>query len=267
MILAALRLARGGTRADAARSALMVAGMALATGLLLAALTVLSVSGNETGRYHDLIDQAGLRAGTGSAFVLLVIPVLVFLGMCSRIGAATRDRRLAALRLADATPGQVRALTAADAGVWGTAGAVAGLVCFFGVRGVLAGLLDPARPGIPVDVVPPLPAVLAVLVAVPLLAAAAATLALRRVVTNPLGVSRRGFPRAPRPWGLAVLGLGLLTPPALSFVADVGIGTFAVSALLIVVGLVGSATPLTALTGLVLVRLPGPAALLAGRRL
>src|SRR5690606_5687536 len=121
-----------------------------------------------------------------------------FLGQCTRIGAVHRDRRLAGLRLAGATPGQVRRIAALETGL---ACALGSVVATAGAVVVL--LRQWQRP-------PPTAwaAVVVVALAVPVLGGVAGRLALRRVVASPLGQVRRVSPRSGR--GPARLFLGSL---------------------------------------------------------
>jgi hypothetical protein len=127
----ALLLTSGSDRREWWRAALTAVGAALATALCLATVAVASLQG----RYHlrlasGLLDQPGERAGVVLTLLLLLVPVLGFLGQCARIGAVHRDRRLAGLRLAGASPAQVRRIAALEAGLACLIGsAVATLVC------------------------------------------------------------------------------------------------------------------------------------------
>lgn len=99
-----LWLAARGGRTDRTRIALTATMSALAAVALLCAATV-AVIGAEDGPYtSQLLSEAGLHRGVVIAFVLLAVPVLALVGQCSRVGAPARDRRLAAYRLAGATP-------------------------------------------------------------------------------------------------------------------------------------------------------------------
>ena len=86
-----------------------------------------------------------------TALLLLLVPVLAFVGQCARIGALQRERRLAALRLAGATPRQVRRISALETGAAGGLGSLAGVAGFLALRAVLdwggqpAGADDPAQ--------------------------------------------------------------------------------------------------------------------------
>lgn len=278
----ARRLARGGGRAEAVRWALVVLGASLATVLLLSAALVSAVqggldrqtSGLQGVAYRtELLDQSGLRPGVVTALVLMVVPVLVFLGMCARIAAAQRDRRLAAVRLAGADPGQVRLLAALDTAVPAAAGALLGLLAVAVGKGLLESsyqrneaVLGAAR-ALPTDV--PLPPVrtLLVLLLVPALSAASAVLALRRVETTPLGVSRRARP-APGAGGFAVLLGGVVAVVCAPLLGDAALLPLTLGAALLMLGLVSSSSWLTARTGAVAARFARrPALLLAGRRL
>src|SRR5699024_2471845 len=122
-----VRLALAGTRTDTARVALTALSAALATLAALAALTVLAIptppatDGNGARWSHHYANQPlvepGLRGGTAFALLLLMIPVLALAGQCARLGAAARDRRLAAFRLAGASPGQVTRIAVLETGL------------------------------------------------------------------------------------------------------------------------------------------------------
>lgn len=106
-----VRLALAGNRTDAARVALTALSALMAALVVLAALSVLAIqqppgaSGQESEQYtNNLLREPGLRGGTAFAMLLLTIPVLALAGQCARLGAPARDRRLAAFRLAGATP-------------------------------------------------------------------------------------------------------------------------------------------------------------------
>ncbi|MGW3967668.1 FtsX-like permease family protein [Amycolatopsis sp. NPDC005003] len=123
-----------------------------------------------------------------------LVPVFVFVVTSTRLAAAARDRRLAALRLAGADRGQVRRIAAGEALLGSVAGLVAGAGLFLLVRAFVPEITVSAfRGGIfAADVVPDWRLAVLVLPALPLLACAAAVFALRRVVIEPLGVVRRG---------------------------------------------------------------------------
>ncbi|SNT26376.1 FtsX-like permease family protein [Asanoa hainanensis] len=212
-----LRLALAGSRTDGVRVALTGFSALLATLAILSALTVIAIP--ELGAYEHnqryrnaLLDEPGLRAGTVFTLLLLTVPILALAGQCARLGAPARDRRLAALRLAGATPGQATLVAVAETGVAAVLGVAAGLGVFFAARP----LLD--RPGpdglraLPTDVLPEPWQIAVTAVALPLVAALAAALLLRRVVIGPLGVVRRvRRQRAPLPWPGVLIVLGLVS--------------------------------------------------------
>ncbi|MDQ7808936.1 FtsX-like permease family protein [Amycolatopsis sp. A133] len=123
-----------------------------------------------------------------------LVPVFVFVVTSTRLAAATRDRRLAALRLVGADRDQVRRIAAGEALLASVAGLVAGAGLFLLVRALVPAITVSAfRGGIfAADVVPDWRLGVPALLALPLLACAAAVFALRRVVIEPLGVVRRG---------------------------------------------------------------------------
>ncbi|MEU7716903.1 FtsX-like permease family protein [Streptomyces tibetensis] len=189
-------LTRGSDRGEWWRVTLTATGAALATGFALAAVALASLRG----QYNvpvaaGLLDQPGTRSGVIAGLMLLLVPVLGFLGQCARIGAVHRDRRLAGLRLAGAAPWQVRRIAALETG----------LACLLGssvatVFSVLFLLRLWDRPTALAWV-----GIVLVAAGVPLLGAAAGALALRRVVASPLGWVRRVGPRTGRGPGLLFL--------------------------------------------------------------
>lgn len=197
----ALLLTSGSDRREWWRAALTAVGAALATALCLATVAVASLQG----RYHlrlasGLLDQPGERAGVVLTLLLLLVPVLGFLGQCARIGAVHRDRRLAGLRLAGASPAQVRRIAALEAGLACLIGsAVATLVC--------TGVLLRRWQNPPATV---WAGCAGVALAVPVVGVLVSTFALRRVVASPLGQVRRVRPSGGRGPGLAVLAAALV---------------------------------------------------------
>ena len=123
-----------------------------------------------------------------------------------------------------------------------------------------------------------LPDVLLMVLGIPIAAAAAARLALRRVSISPLGVSRRVTPRPPRAWRVVPLLAGLGELGYFAYLHDVGadsqapVGTevaaFLSGILLTMAGLVVAGPWLTMLgSRLMAARAARPASLIAGRRL
>ncbi|MEU0790487.1 FtsX-like permease family protein [Amycolatopsis sp. NPDC005961] len=123
-----------------------------------------------------------------------LVPVFVFVVTSTRLAAAARDRRLAALRLVGADRGQVHRIAAGEALLGSFAGLLAGLALFQLIRVLVPAItVDAFRGGLfGTDVVPDWRLGVPALLALPLLACAAAVVALRPVVIEPLGVERRG---------------------------------------------------------------------------
>jgi hypothetical protein len=148
-------------------------------------------------------------------FVVLLMPVAVFIAAAVRFGGERRDRRLAALRLVGSDGGMTRRIAAGEA----LGGALLGLV--FGTGFFLAGREFAASVEVfRISVFPsylnpsPLLALL-VAVAVPGAAVLVTLLALRGVVIEPLGVVRTARPARRRLWWrllLPLAGIGMLLP-------------------------------------------------------
>lgn len=201
----AWQLTRGSDRQEWWRVGLTAAGAALATGFALAAVVLATLNGRYAiGIAHGLLDNPGERHGVIFSLLLLLVPVLGFLGQTARIGAVHRDRRLAALRLTGATPWQVRRIAAMETGlacllgsVLATAAAVPVLLSYWGGPSALAWA-----------------GMAAVALGVPVMGAAVGALALRRVVASPLGWVRRVRP-AQRPGRVFLVATVLSTALAL----------------------------------------------------
>jgi hypothetical protein len=208
----------------------------------------------------------------GSA-VALLLPVLILIGTASRLSAARREQRFAAMRLVGATPRQISVVAAEEAIIASLAGIAVGFALFF--------LFCPLLYRVPFTGTPLAHGDLSlhgidtalVAIVVPIAAAASALLALRRVRVSPLGVTNRARSAPPRIIRLIPLltGIGLLAyfdaagkPPTNGGQLLELLAAF----VLLVVGLVVAGPWFTtAGSRLMADRGSRPAALIAGRRL
>lgn len=213
------------------------------------------------------------------AVIGALAPVAVFVGSASRLAAARREQRLAAVRLVGGTPRQVAVFAAVEALAATVPGALGGVVLFL--------LLRPAIALVPLDqatwfveaIAPPIGPAVALLALVQVVGLVAAIVALRRVNISPLGVRRRERPRplgrlrlVPLAASLAVLALGVLLAATASANGQgvlneqlwlIGGGFFGT-----IVGIALAGPWITALVGRALALVAGgPAGILAGRRL
>jgi hypothetical protein len=203
----------------------------------------------------------------------LLLPVLIFIGTATRLSAARREQRFAAMRLVGATPRQVSLIAAVESTVAAAVGVAIGFGLFFLLRIPLAGVPFTGQRFFPVELSLSLPDILVVAVGVPLAAAVAARLALRRVNISPLGVTRRVTPAPLRAWrvvpllaGLADLGFVVVHGKPASPAGQVLV--FVSGFALIMIGLVIAGPWLTMAGARVLVRRASrPGALIAARRL
>ncbi|MGC5014447.1 hypothetical protein ACLQ2R_27095 [Streptosporangium sp. DT93] len=201
------------SRRERVRGRLMVTGAALATFLLCVAVNLL-VFGRVMRREDPMfmvevpLDHLGVfsrqeaRLLGALTLALLVVPVTVFAHQVSRLATATRERRLAALRLAGATPREVRLLGAYESGRRALWGGSSGVVLYLVVNRALSWSLGGAVP-----LVPPV-WVLVILAAVTLGGTLSGLTAGRHVVTSPLGVVRRARPAGPRALDAVLVAVG-----------------------------------------------------------
>ncbi|MGH9116066.1 MAG: FtsX-like permease family protein [Acidimicrobiales bacterium] len=203
----------------------------------------------------------------------LLFPVLIFIGTATRLSAARREQRFAAMRLVGATPRQVAVISAVESTIAAVIGVAGGFGLFYALRPALAPIPFTGAPFFVSDLSLNLLDVLLVAAGVPVAAAVVARLALRRVIVSPLGVSRRVTPRAPRVWRLL---------PALAGLAELGwfvhagrpestqgqIEAYLPGVLLVMFGLVLAGPWLTSLGSRLMVRRASrPSGIIAARRL
>lgn len=216
-----------------------------------------------------------LKAASAVAAVGLVVPLLVLVSTATRLSAATRDRRSAALRLVGATGRQVRTLGAVEGLVVGGIGAAAGVALFLLLRAPVASIIPVPSGLFATDVRPPAVAVLAVLVGVPLLTTGTGVLAVRKAVTSPLGVRRQATTTPASPLRLLPLAAGLLMLVGALADRDAVLGgrwhgtvLLLGGAALCLIGIAVAGPALAGVGGTLLARFGrGPASQLAGRRL
>jgi hypothetical protein len=217
--------------------------------------------------------------GSGIDLILAIValavlaPVLIFIATATRLSAARREQRFAAMRLVGATRDQVSLLAAVESTLAALLGVAAGFGIFFLLRAPVASIPFVAEPFFPSELTLSTVDILAVVIGVPVAAVVAARLALRRVHISPLGVARRTTPEPPRAWrvlpllaGVAELGFWTVHGHPASLPGQ--IEAFMSSFLLIIVGLVVAGPWLTMATARGMARWTSrPGTLIAARRL
>jgi hypothetical protein len=166
----------------------------------------------------------GIRALLLLGAVLLLVPVISFIVMATRVAAAHREQRLAAIRLVGATRLQAAVVAAVETGLGAVAGAALGWAGYEAGRRIVAATVTFQGARFFLDDVVVAPWLLAlVLAGVPLLATLTTIVALSRVQAGPLATSRHG--RRPPPSARRALPLaagigGLLAAAPLRRVVD-----------------------------------------------
>ncbi|HEX6341632.1 ABC transporter permease [Umezawaea sp.] len=180
---------------------------------------------DRTAFYSFGLDRAHPRAGTNPWYwalgligaVVLLLPVLVFVTIGTRLAGPERERRLAALRLLGASARQVRRISTGDALAGAVVGLVLGAGAFLGLRGFVERVELFGVSTFASDLTPhPLLALLVVVV-VPVLSVATALVTMRGSVVDPLGVVRQSAPARRRLWwrfAPILAGVGLLAVQA-----------------------------------------------------
>ncbi|GHA72120.1 FtsX-like permease family protein [Streptomyces termitum] len=161
------------------------------------------------------------------AYVVLLLPVLVFIATAARFGGEQRDRRLAALRLVGADNATTRRIAAGESLAGALLGLLTGAALFLVARQFAGAVQIWDVNAYPADVVPNLPLALLVLAVVPVSSVVVTLLALRGVAIEPLGVIRSSTPGRRRVWWrllLLVAGAALLVPT----IGDIQMGDTAI---------------------------------------
>ena len=205
--------------------------------------------------------------------VFLLLPVLILIATASRLSAARREERFAAMRLVGATPRQISLVSAVEAVVAALVGVAVGFALFAAFRPLLYHVPFTGAPFAPGDLsLRGIDVVLAV-IGVPVAAVVSALVALRRVRISPLSVNRRASSRPPRIVRIVPLLAGVAVLAYFDAHGKPGSNggqllELIVGFVLLVVGLV-LAGPwfTTAGSRLMAKRASRPATLIAGRRL
>lgn len=266
------------------RALLLAACTAVVSGLLLVGQAMILLPEYPDEALYSVVAEAGTRSGFVFAVVMLALPALLLLFQAVRLGTSVRERRLAALRLAGATPADLRRLSALEVGLPAFAGAVAGYGVYRLMRATLGGVANGTccEPGItrhgalsglvPTSVAPAWWQVLLTVLAVTVLGVLVGTAANRGIVVSPLGITRRTASSPPRPWGLLLIlaGLGVAMSALLLFDSSALVDTLAplIAIVLLVLGMISLAPWTAYIVGRRMARRARTApALLAARRL
>ena len=235
---------------------------------------VTSIQASAGGHVAVGYDSRTLEIILAVGALALLFPVLIFISTATRLAAARREQRFAAIRLTGATPRQVSVICTVEACLSALAGVAAGFGFYLLLHPLLLAIPsftgEPFEPG---DLSLRLADILVVVIGVPVAAAVAARIAMRRVQISPLGVARRVTPPAPSAWRVIPLVLGIAE---LAYFAGAGhpnstssqVLAYFLGFLLTMAGVVIAGPWLTMVGSRVLARrTSGPAALIAGRRL
>ena len=206
----------------------------------------------------------------------LLFPVLVFIGAATRLSAARREQRFAAMRLVGATPRQIATIATVESTVATIAGTIVGFGVFYALRPAIAAIPFSGERFFTSDLSLSPANVLLVAIGIPAAAALAARIALRRVNVSPLGVTRRVTPRPPRARRLLPLIAGVAWLGYLAYFSDIADSrnttnqayAYLLGVFLIMIGLIAAGPWLTMVGSRHTARhAKHPAGLIAARRL
>lgn len=230
-------------------------------------VTSMSIGGFPSGRAEPdpllmLLSWVGI--------IVLLVPSLVLVASSARLTAARRERRLAAIRLAGATPGQVTNMVAAETTLSAGIGALLGLGLSPALRGLATFVPWSGGTWLASDFALPIGLTVFIALAIPVLVVLAGILGLRRVLKNPL-FATGGHTKKPLHWWrlLALPIAGLFFLFAVLTAKDYGGIGLVMGGLFLLVGSAAIVGPwvTSAVGGTFVKAWRRPSALLAGRRL
>ncbi|HSX00340.1 MAG TPA: FtsX-like permease family protein [Patescibacteria group bacterium] len=226
----------------------------------------------------DTISTAPVANGTtnmyrlsyGAGAIAMIIPLLILISTATRLAAARREERYAAMRLVGATPQQINIIAAIDSITSSLLGSLLGIGIFLLLQPTLANLSLSGARFFADYVTPTIWGYLGVLVVVPFAGVITSLFSLRRVRISPLGVSRKVTPRPPKAWRVLplLIGIPILLYPLLKYKADANIGIVFIGLVIIMAGLITGGSWLTMQLARLMSQLaPGAPSLLAARRI
>lgn len=230
-------------------------------------------------KHSDISTSNVYKYGFGLGSIAVLFPLLILISTATRLAAARREERYAAMRLVGATPRQINVIASVDSAVGALLGTLVGIGVFQLIRTGVDDLAVTGSRFFPDVVNPSATDYITLLVVVPVASMLAALWSLRRVRISPLGTSRRATPPPPGAWRLAPLLLGLVIyvgPLAVrgfqnksrSGPSSSSLSLAELGVLLIMTGLILSGSWLTMQVARIVARfVKGPASLLAARRL
>ncbi|MFE2532717.1 FtsX-like permease family protein [Streptomyces sp. NPDC059371] len=171
---------------------------------------------------------------------LVLLPLGIFLSVCARLSAASRMRRLAALRLLGLSTKGTQRVNAAETVVAALLGAVLGLGEYWLLNQVMSRAGLPGLRWYPGDGALSVVTIAVCLVGCPVLAWLVSRKSARDATANPLAVRRTAVPRPPSKWvGLLLLsGLGIVCGFCATGLMGHPASSLGVNALLVVAGVV-----------------------------
>ena len=232
-----------------------------------------------TAQFNGTTNIYRLAFGVGA--IALFFPLLILVSAATRLSAARREQRYAAIRLVGGTTGQVGVLATVEAALSAVAGTLLGCLAFLVLRPAIADISLSGERFFPHAVTATGVDYLALLLVIPGAATITSLIALRRVRTSPLGVAQRATPPPPKAATVLPLLVGIAlfltvllpahpasTGPNATAAPSFNLPLALLGFLLIMIGLVAGGPWLTRQTARLLIRAsPGPSGLLAGRRL
>jgi FtsX-like permease family len=126
------------------------------------------------------------RLAFGIGAIALLFPLLILISTATRLSAARREERYAAIRLVGGTPRQIGVIASVDAVVGALFGTLLGIGVFLLVRPALANVALSGVRFFPGYVTPTIWGYVGMLVVVPIGSAVASLVSLRRVQISPL---------------------------------------------------------------------------------
>lgn len=155
-------------------------------------------------------ESMGYQAVAAIGAIGMIFPVLLFVSIATRLGAASRAENFATLRLIGATPRQLALIAGAETLVLALIGTLAGMLLAQALRPLVALFPVNGTGFYPADLATAPLLTLGLCIGVVVIATLASLVSMARAGIGPLGATRALGEGRPRAWRLAPLCLGLV---------------------------------------------------------
>ncbi|MEU6166324.1 FtsX-like permease family protein [Streptomyces tanashiensis] len=163
--------------------------------------------------WREIVDPSTLTILRFTLGCIVLLPLVIFLSVCSRLSGEARARRLAALRLVGLSVKDTMRVNAGESFLASSVGALLGIMGYLVTNEVMARVGLPGLHWYPADGRPEGSTIAVCLLGCPALAWVVGQFSARRAALSPISVRRTGERKPPKKFGMLLLvpGLGVIS--------------------------------------------------------